>query len=155
MVGRARFQPSCVRQTIWAEGHWGEGGGESYIYHYIWESQVISTTIYLYRVSLGFWWKGQISAVSLQTPAGWAGVCKSIFPTIVRSGGSCGGGVLSGWLEISQYISRTLRVVYIVMGEFYIMNCKWLPWGGGGGPLKKVGGGLGWCLFNTQFLLPI
>jgi hypothetical protein len=39
------------------------------------------------------------------------------------------GGVLSGWLEIFQYISRTLGVVYIVMGEFYIMNCKWHPWG--------------------------
>jgi hypothetical protein len=43
--------------------------------------------------------------------------------------GELWGGVLSGWLEISQYISRTLGVVYIVMGEFYIMNCKWLPWG--------------------------
>jgi hypothetical protein len=59
------------------------------------EGRVISITIYgkvrLYIqlfiyivVSLGFWWKGQISAYSLQTPAGWAGVCKSIFPTIVR-----------------------------------------------------------------------
>jgi hypothetical protein len=37
--------------------------------------------------------------------------------------------ILSGWLEISQYISRSLGVVYIVMGEFYIMNCKWLQWG--------------------------
>ncbi len=83
------------------------------------EGRVISITLYgkvrlyipLYIylvVSLGFWWKGQISAVSLQTSAGWAGVCKSVFPTIVRSGGSCGGGVLSGWLEISQYMSRTL-----------------------------------------------
>ncbi len=85
------------------------------------EGRVISITtygkvrfylpLYIYIVvSLGFWWEGQISAVSLQTPAGWAGVCKSIFPTIVRSGGSCEGGVLSGWLEISQYISRTLGV---------------------------------------------
>jgi hypothetical protein len=59
------------------------------------EGRVISITIYgkvrlyipLYIfivVSLGSWRKGQISAVSLQTPAGWVGVCKSIFPTIVR-----------------------------------------------------------------------
>ncbi len=42
--------------------------------------------LYIYIVvSLGFWWKGQISADSLQTPAGWAGVCKSIFSTIVRA----------------------------------------------------------------------
>jgi hypothetical protein len=47
----------------------------------------------------------------------------------VEEWGELWGGVLSGWLEISQYISRTLGVVYIVMGEFYIMNCKWLPWG--------------------------
>jgi hypothetical protein len=42
--------------------------------------------LYIYIVvSVGFWWKGQISADSLQTPAGWAGVCKFIFPTIVRA----------------------------------------------------------------------
>ncbi len=64
--------------------------------------------------------KGLKTAVSLQTPAGWAGVCKCIFPTIVKEWGELWGGVLSGWLEISQYIPRTLGVVYIVMGEFYI-----------------------------------
>jgi hypothetical protein len=59
------------------------------------EGRVISITIYgkvrLYIplfiyivVSLGSWRKGRISAVSLQTPAVWAGVCKSIFPTKVR-----------------------------------------------------------------------
>jgi hypothetical protein len=37
------------------------------------------------------------------------------------------GGVLSGWQEISQYIYT--GVVYVVMGEFYIMICKWLPLG--------------------------
>jgi hypothetical protein len=36
---------------------------------------------------------------------------------------------LAGWRYLSMYISRSLGVVYIVMGEFYIMNCKWLPWG--------------------------
>jgi hypothetical protein len=54
------------------------------------------------------------------------------------SGGEWRGGILSGWLVISQYISRTLGVVYIDMGEFYIMNCKWLLWGEA--HYKKVGG---------------
>ncbi len=36
-------------------------------------------------------------------------------------------GELSLWLAGS--ISRTRRVVYIVMGEFYIVNSKWLPEG--------------------------
>jgi hypothetical protein len=35
MAGRARFQPSCVRQATWAEGHWKVVGGESYIFHYV------------------------------------------------------------------------------------------------------------------------
>ncbi len=38
-------------------------------------------------------------------------------------------GRQSLWLagDISVYL-RTLGVVYIVMGGFYIMICKWLPW---------------------------
>jgi hypothetical protein len=47
----------------------------------------------------------------------------------VKEWGELWEGVLSGCLEISQYISKTLGVVYLVIGEFHIMNCKWLLWG--------------------------
>jgi hypothetical protein len=59
------------------------------------EGRVIFITIYgkvrlylsLYKyivVAQGSWRKGQKKAVSLLTPAVWAGVCKSNFPTIVK-----------------------------------------------------------------------
>jgi hypothetical protein len=71
-------------------------------------------------ITQGSWRKGQKTAVSLLTPAVWAGVCKSNFPTIVKEWGEWRGGILSGWMEISQYISRTLGVVYVVMGGFIL-----------------------------------
>jgi hypothetical protein len=90
------------------------------------EGRVISITIYgkvrlyipLYNyivITQGSWRKGLKTAVSLQTPAVWAGVCKSNILTIVKEWGEWRGGSLSGWLEISQYISRTLGVVFIVL----------------------------------------
>ncbi len=54
----------------------------------------------------------------------------------LESGGSRGGAFsLAGW----EYVKDT-GVLYIVMGKFYIVNCKWLPegedivrkWGSGG-----------------------
>jgi hypothetical protein len=72
------------------------------------EGRVISITIYgkvrlyipLYNyivITQGFWRKGLKTAVSLQTPAGWAGVCKSSLLTKVKVWGKWRGGILSGW----------------------------------------------------------
>ncbi len=74
-------------------------------------------------------WEGLKRAVSLQTPAGNAGVCKSIFPTIVKEWGGVVGRC-SLWLagDISVYLKDTAGGL-CRNGEFYIMNCKWLPWG--------------------------
>ncbi len=96
------------------------------------EGRVISITIcrkvrlyiplYNYIViTQGSWRKGLKTAVSLQTPAVWAGVCKSNIPTIVKS---CGEEVfsLAGWRYLS--ISQGTGGGQYVMGEFYIMNCK-------------------------------